>query len=399
MNITTFSNMASKIPSPGQLEGLVTFMKEDEKLRFFTESYRKTGNKSYKHDAPLFAVACIFEGGKGKDNIRSLTHLSLVDFDHITEKPDDGTLHSLKERICHDAHTLLCYVTMSGNGLRVIYRYEGEDYPAAFAMGNDYYAHLIGKESDPLCKNITRLSGLAYDPEIYFNPEATAFSAEEISHFHSATLKTAQKKKKQERIADYYEQIVKPKLENEKIRYEPGNHNQYVMRVGYMMAKKRYDRKEATQWAIRQFPEYDSVEQVFKSCYDNTTHPQKAKAETGKIPYATVDEIKDFLDGHIKLRFNLITLRYEYLKGKWRILQDRDLNTQWSNMSLTARVSKSDMINVIESDYTPPYNPFTDYLENLPPWQEGDKDYIAELAATVKMKGDPVMPFCEALRK
>lgn len=136
MNITTFSNMTSKIPSPGQLEGLVTFMKEDEKLRFFTESYRKTGNKSYKHDAPLFAVACIFEGGKGKDNIRSLTHLSLVDFDHITEKPDDGTLHSLKERICHDAHTLLCYVTMSGNGLRVIYRYEGDDYPAAFAMGN-----------------------------------------------------------------------------------------------------------------------------------------------------------------------------------------------------------------------------------------------------------------------
>lgn len=35
MNISTFINMASKIPSPGQLEGLVTFMKEDEKLRFF----------------------------------------------------------------------------------------------------------------------------------------------------------------------------------------------------------------------------------------------------------------------------------------------------------------------------------------------------------------------------
>lgn len=165
MNISTFINMASKIPSPGQLEGLVTFMKEDEKLRFFTESYRKTGNKSYKHDAPLFAVACIFEGGKGKDNIRSLTHLSLVDFDHITEKPDDGTLRSLKERICHDAHTLLCYVTMSGNGLRVIYRYEGDDYPAAFAMGNDYYAHLIGKESDPLCKNITRLADSPTTPK------------------------------------------------------------------------------------------------------------------------------------------------------------------------------------------------------------------------------------------
>ena len=61
-----------------------------------------------------------------------------------------------------------------------------------------------------------------------------------------------------------------------------------------MMAKKRYDRKEATQWAIRQFPEYDDVEQVFKSCYDNTSHPQNMKQKTGRFPYATVDEIKDF---------------------------------------------------------------------------------------------------------
>ena len=49
--------------------------------------------------------------------------------------------------------------TASEKSLIAFDRYEGDDYPAAFAMGNDYYAHLIGKESDPLCKNITRLSG------------------------------------------------------------------------------------------------------------------------------------------------------------------------------------------------------------------------------------------------
>ena len=35
MNISTFINMADKIPSPGQLENLVTFMKEDEKMHVF----------------------------------------------------------------------------------------------------------------------------------------------------------------------------------------------------------------------------------------------------------------------------------------------------------------------------------------------------------------------------
>ena len=140
--------MASKIPSPGQLEGLVTFMKEDEKLRFFTESYRKTGNKSYKHDAPLRRSLHLRRRKRQGQHPESHTSVAGRLRPHH-RKPDDGTLRSLKERICHDAHTLLCYVTMSGNGLRVIYRYEGDDYPAAFAMGKRLLraSHRQGKRS------------------------------------------------------------------------------------------------------------------------------------------------------------------------------------------------------------------------------------------------------------
>ena len=74
------------------------------------------------------------------------------------------------------------------------------------------YTHLlIGKESDPLCKNITRLSGLAYDPEVYFNPEATAFSAEEISHFPVSYTHLI--KGEFVRIEDFMEQADKELLE------------------------------------------------------------------------------------------------------------------------------------------------------------------------------------------
>lgn len=140
--------MTSKTPIQGDLESLVSFMKTDEKLKFLTQSYRFTGKKTFKADAPLFAPACYLEGGKGQDNIRELTHLSLVDFDELfTEMPPDITaLNALKQKLCDDPHTLLCYITMSGNGIRVIYPYEGDDYPAAFAKGNDYYQQLIGKK-------------------------------------------------------------------------------------------------------------------------------------------------------------------------------------------------------------------------------------------------------------
>ncbi len=352
--------MTSKTPLPGDLEKLVEFMKTDEKLKFLTQSYRLTGKKTYKADAPLFAPACYLEGGKGQDNIRELTHLSLVDFDELfTEMPPDITaLNALKQKLCDDPHTLLCYITMSGNGIRVIYPYEGDDYPAAFAKGNDYYQQLIGKKADFQCKNVNRLSGLAYDPDAYYKSCAKPFSAEEISKFHTEATKKNQQLKKQDRINTYYEQFIQPKLAADKIIYEPGKHNNYVMRVGYMLAKKRYAHADVLKWALQKFPEYNDVEQVIKSCYDNTPGASRKASGGGggggnggsDNRFASVEEIRNFLDGHIRLRYNLITQRYEFLEipegaslasdkpPRWQILLDRHVNSLWTKMSLTVKV-------------------------------------------------------------
>ena len=415
--VSQFANMTSKTPIQGDLESLVSFMKTDKKLKFLTQSYRQTGKKTFKADAPLFAPACYLEGGKGQDNIRELTHLSLVDFDELFPQvpPDITALNALKQKLCDDPHTLLCYITMSGNGIRVIYPYEGDDYPAAFAKGNDYYQQLIGKEADFQCKNVNRLSGLAYDP------------AEEISKFHTEATKKNQLQKKQDRINTYYEQIIKPKLAADNIIYEPHNHNKYVMRAGYMLARKRYAHADVLKWALQKFPEYNDVEQVIKSCYDNTPGANRKASGGGgggggnggsDNRFASVEEIRIFLDEHISLRYNLITQRYEFQEipegaspsaasaasdkpPKWQILLDRHVNSLWTKMSLTAKVNKLDMRNIIESDYTPVFNPFEDYFAHLPPWKEGDKDYIAELAATVKVKDtdSSVLSFEECLKK
>lgn len=408
MEISIFNGMTSKQPIPSLLENLVAFMKQDEKLRTLTEAYRLTGNKEYKLESPLFAVACIFTGGKGMTNITKLTNLSLVDLDHVvpaSEAQDPAVvaqrMAELKQKVIADPHVLLCYITMSGNGLRIIYRYEIDEampldvqvktYPQAFAMGNAYFENLLGVEADSQCKNITRLSGTAFDPEVYFNPNAVAFTAEEVKSFHANTLKKSQKQKKLERIATYYNDIIKPKLDHDGIVYAPQKHNDYVMRVGYMLAKKRYARAVAIEWALAQFPEYADVKQVINSCYDNTNKPKQADDGGGKAcKFASVPDIEDYLDGHIKTRYNIITSRYEREKspGEWVLLLDPDVKEQWRKMSANCRVSLTDIRNVIESDYSPAYHPFKEYLDSLPEWHEGDPDYIAELAATVKVKGE-----------
>lgn len=84
MNVSLFKNYTCKQPLDATLESIVSLIRDDKNLSFFTQSYRQTGNKTFKTECPLFAVACRFEGGKAKENITGLTGLSLVDFDHIS---------------------------------------------------------------------------------------------------------------------------------------------------------------------------------------------------------------------------------------------------------------------------------------------------------------------------
>ena len=49
-----------------------------------------------------------------------------------------------------------------------------EQYKISFVAINEYYKRLTGCDYDEKCKNATRLSGMAHDPEVYYNPDAAA---------------------------------------------------------------------------------------------------------------------------------------------------------------------------------------------------------------------------------
>ena len=467
--------MTCKLPLPGLLEGVANLIRTDEKLAVFTRSYRQTGSKTFKNESQLFSVPCLFEGGKGRSNIRQLTGMSLVDFDHIispsaTNSPSaefkrningeeymnkipsefrinsadkinpsaDSILRELKAKIIADPHTLMSYITMSGNGLRVIFTYEiapefsgvpkDEEevkkfeayYQQAFYAGNAYYEKLLGAKADMQCKNITRLSGLAHDLDVFLRPESEVvpFTAEEISTAAAAYARQSKEEKQMQRIQTYFDTLIAPQLARDNIVFRSGSHNDYVMRVGYKLAERRFSKKVALRWAMQKFgKDYPDTEQVVTSCYANTSPHGKQGGGGGDRKVASVDEIKSFLDGHVSLRFNEITSRVEFKaptddnlkshtdstdftdEGIWTPINDRKVNSLWSKMSEVTRVNKQDIYNIIESDYVPLFNPFTEYLSTLQSVESvrsvcqnkspsvGEKDYIRELAATIRVKG------------
>ena len=462
-NVSSFENFTSKRPVSLSLDAIANFMRCDQRLESLTKAYRQTGSKHIKMETPLFAVACFFDGGKGKENIKGLTGLSMVDFDHISPSGPlkEEELSALRSKIAGDPHTVMCYTTISGNGLRIIFRYEQsqsktdrvgdhvfEQYKAAFYAGNAYYEKLLGMKADMQCKNITRLSGIAHDPDVFFRDpdKAEAFSLDEVAAGASQHAKESKEEKQMQRIQTYYDSLVAPMLARKGYKFQPSCHNDYVMRVGYMLAERRFSKKVVVRWALRMFgADYSGTEQVINSCFASSSSRGRDGGRAGKdnANTASVDEIKAFLDGRVRLRYNVITSRVECLLTgentnnslsglntnltndtnnslgvntnnslsglntnltndtnnslgvntnptcpQWQPISDRIVNTLWSQMSSVLRVNIQDVYRVIESDYVPAFNPFVEYLESLPEWHEGDHDYIADLAATVKIKGE-----------
>ena len=111
---------------------------------------------------------------------------------------------------------------------------------------------------------------------------------------------------------------------------------------------------------------------------------------------AMVNDIEQFLSDHVVLRRNVIAGRVECRIPKcdvfadwiadglptdqWLSVSDYIVNTLWRALSRQKKVKADDIRRIIDSDFSPSYNPFTYYLEHLPPWN-GVDDYILKLSA------------------
>ena len=139
--------------------------------------------------------------------------------------------------------------------------------------------------------------------------------------------------------------------------------------------------------------------------------PQANRKPNWQEVYATVEDIQQYLDERVMLRFNVVTHQTEVhwltdwgddlsKPPEWERINDRIENTLWKDLSKQKPVRMRDLQYVIGSDYVAEYNPFAFYLEHLPPWN-GNEDHIFGLSLSVMVKGDTdeQFLFAEYLKK
>ncbi|WP_317510697.1 BT4734/BF3469 family protein [Segatella copri] len=407
-------------------------------LRMMTETYRKRLAISkqfadqYKPEMPAITVSALMNGyGRQLADFLKPTYMFQLDFDHV--KKED--MEQLIQLVRGDSHTMVEYVTVSGRGFRVFCAYHPVDdddisvlelFDAVLQKTMAYYTQLLGIAPDKQCVDITRCAGLAYDPDAYFRWDAEPFvlgpkdlnplytkkalqakySARRNAKGGKRSSKVKEEAKSSDKGAPTIEEAashIKELLDLWGYRFEPEHHNEYVWHFADICIYYGIPQEEVLTYADREFgTSYEDTASVIKSRYK---HLNKFgiwhfyRHGEGRSAKPSVRGIKQWLLTHYLFRRNVLTGFYEVesrfvLDGKypdWVRIDDNIENSIWSEMDESGlHLSEKTLHNIINSDFSEPFDPLDDYLRSLPKWKKGeDPDYIDQLADRIEVENLP----------
>lgn len=417
LRLNIFKDLSSYESRLVSIQEILWWIQHDESVKNKTELYRhlaKTVNRDEANKKvksammPAFSVAAQFKTlGKQVTHITRVTGLCLCDLDHI----ENEKIKKLKNEIHSDPHVVMCYTTISGEGLRIIFRYVDADgrppenatlYRAAYLKGNAYFAKMAGVDYDGQCSNLTRLSGIAHDPEVFLNTDAEPFiiTDEEAAEANLAPGTEPGKPRKEfpagthEAEAEAAWALIEPMLSKRNIVYGPHTHHQYVMHACHLFNRFGVRENDLQEWAAQNWSDYQAQDRndLIRWVYQNRqqehgTWRLSRQGRHGEVSMISLPDLCRWLSHHgLEIIFNQITdQRWWRLKGntEWKLMDEETLCSIRKEMAADTgkRILKNDILDIIRSNYAQQVHPIRDYIQDLPPWDKTDR--VSLLAAHI----------------
>ena len=432
LKLSIFKDLQSYESKAVELDTILWWIKCDQSVKSKTELYRnlaktitrEEANKKVKNSImPAFSVAVLFNGnGKQTTHVTRVTGLSICDIDHV----EGSKMEEVRRKILADPHTLLAYRTISGEGLRIIFRYtsapadtsvssvesvckfsppeNGILYRAAYKKGNQYYADLCGVKYDGQCSDITRLSGIAHDPEAHLNSEAEPFliTDDEAAAANTAADTERGKRRAEDAVGSHHADvesawtIIEQMLNKRNIAYGPGTHHHYVMHAAHLFNHFGTPMEDLLAWAAQNWNDYDQKQRegIIHWVYQNRQHEHgcwrlNKGGRLKEVSMITLPDICKWLSvNKVEIIYNQITDQTSYLEdnGEWHLMEESYICKLRRMMATDTgkRVLKNDLRDMINSDLARRIHPIRDYVKQLPAWDK--KDRVAELASFVHVE-------------
>lgn len=236
--------------------------------------------KLLKITLPAYTFAGTFSYRSNK-SLTSLSGLCCLDIDKI-----DDDINAIKKSISSDKHVYACFISPSGNGLKVICRIpnNAENY-------KKYYCALLNRfnidGSDMSTMDISRLCSESCDADIYINEDAEVFT-EMIEDTHEF-----KKMKKLESPQYLFEQLIKW---NDKERtFEKGGRNDYIFTLCSAMNRVGIPKETSLHLLTSKYVQsdfsFDEIDAIVNNVYDNYSEQFGSFTFESSLEFST--KIKD----------------------------------------------------------------------------------------------------------
>lgn len=341
---------------------------------------------------------------------------------------EEGQLEQTRTLINEDPHTLGSFLSPKRHGYKlfvfmqteytrrlydrlrqgeVTYATLEEIHLKLYSAAKEHYEALLGVEVDGSGKDISRGYFMSFDPHAYIN----AALLEQISPLPARIIPPAKKENSPKKTpvetvhplpasvaatpqgAKPWEKLIFSQAVTavkRTTKFRAGNRDNFLFALGNKCYSKGLDEQTAIRLAKNEFgQEYPDVESPLHNAYiytDKTSEAATKKEEKKPV----INQVMSFLEEHYGIRRNLILDRLEFMPytppeeaGKgYRPMRGKDYNTMFVDLQMAGISCYQNFLRaVIDSNYAKEFNPYTDYLYALPPWD--GTDYIAQLADTL----------------
>ncbi|MFT3846811.1 MAG: DUF3987 domain-containing protein [Lacibacter sp.] len=262
---------------------------EVEEIRTLLEQGKAEEAASKKKQLLAFTPSAVFTEKRQMPFLEMYSGFVHLDFDKLTPEQLDTAFKVIAEI----PYTFLCFISPSGNGLKVFVEVNTgiEHHDTAYLQVQQYYEEATGLKADPSCKDITRLCFMSYHPGLYKNIRNEKFKVqlpetkmqEPVRETTEPILPPHQSEPEEDlNTAFIFNQQIQ--FTNQKSQYIYGNRNNYIYRLASNCNRAGLSQSDVELLCTQHFdlPEREILEAI-KSAY--THHkPEFAKfANTAKL--------------------------------------------------------------------------------------------------------------------
>lgn len=365
-----------------------------ENIRSYQD--KKTRNK-LKNELSGFTASGTFTKRKA-DGLIQHSGLIQIDIDEIDE------VSQMKEILSNDPFTYLCFLSPSGNGIKLLVKIEAnaKSHLQSFKELEAYYLSKYGITIDPSTKDLSRLCFLSYDPNLYYNKNSELFKCSntvENDNIQTYTVdNTNVNEKKPSKPLntsqiDHFENKLK---QIELLRLDITTVYKDWLNIGFAICSSFGEQGRRYYHRVSSInPQYSKqiCNTQYTSClnssgsgitlstfYKYANEALKAYEESKKKGKTVFHITEEELTRTYDLRFNTMKVEIEIKKKgekEWEQCNESQLYIDLNKKGI--RISESKLHALLKSNFVVRYDPILEYFEELHSWKTGDKDFICEL--------------------